>query len=455
MAEYVGQPTVIAEVASSGECGFSLVCSFIENAIGCISSVAAISCGLTLAFLGLGILCYPRLSSPSGRIVGGLDQVWPPRTCAEQKHPTIDIVAIHRLDTWAPKTWVAYRNRRNSSNGEINWLKDDNMLPQKLRDARIFTYDWNANTIGDPAEDTLLGHAKTLIRELGERDCNDTPMIFIASCFGGLLLAKAITHASIRFSDEYDVIKNTRGMIFLGTPFSGSDTAKAAEVRARLARAMRSESSDSLIRYVKNPRINLEETVEDFTRLAKDRKIPLTCFYETRTSIVLNGLFPNRIVFLIPDWLKPWIPFAKPRILVPKNSASLHTFPSLPLQVKHSLLNKFFGPDDANFKQICVELESLKAMRTDNLRQALRSFYSGSRLDIDRLSGEKLDMDRCFINLGIVHYRNDSHHRVYNDNSDKDPDAALTFEARLKVQIPPRERQLMMLGTVFWRKGLD
>lgn len=43
------------------------------------------------------------------------------------------------------------------------------MLPEKLPDARVFTYDWHADTVGDSIEDTLSGHAMTLVRGLGKR----------------------------------------------------------------------------------------------------------------------------------------------------------------------------------------------------------------------------------------------------------------------------------------------
>lgn len=48
----------------------------------------------------------------------------------------------------------------------VNWLKDDDMLPARFPDARIFTYDWPANTFYDAADDDLFGHAKTLLDKL-------------------------------------------------------------------------------------------------------------------------------------------------------------------------------------------------------------------------------------------------------------------------------------------------
>jgi hypothetical protein len=67
------------------------------------------------------------------------------------------------------------------------------MLPSIIPQARIFTYDWNANTFSNAATEGLLDHAKTLADKLVEergQKAQINPLIFIASCFGGLLLAK-------------------------------------------------------------------------------------------------------------------------------------------------------------------------------------------------------------------------------------------------------------------------
>ena len=65
------------------------------------------------------------------------------------------------------------------------------MLPAAVPQARIYTYDWNANYFQDAPVQTLFGHANNLLGLLSERQCSERPLIFIASCFGGLILAEA------------------------------------------------------------------------------------------------------------------------------------------------------------------------------------------------------------------------------------------------------------------------
>lgn len=76
------------------------------------------------------------------------------------------IIAIHGLDTQSPKTWVAWKIDGDPKSGEVHWLKDDNMLPAVIKQARIFTYDWNTNFDQSAASKNLLGHADDLLISL-------------------------------------------------------------------------------------------------------------------------------------------------------------------------------------------------------------------------------------------------------------------------------------------------
>ena len=84
----------------------------------------------------------------------------------------LSLVAIHGLDTASPRTWVAYQTEGDSSSRLVHWLKDDDMLPAMIPEARIFTYDWNANTVNDAAVEDLLGHGKTLLDKLEQKRYN-------------------------------------------------------------------------------------------------------------------------------------------------------------------------------------------------------------------------------------------------------------------------------------------
>lgn len=86
------------------------------------------------------------------------------------------------------------------------------MLPAAIPEARIFTYDWEANYFKDAPVQTLLDRADNLLTHLrAERGKTERPLIFVASCFGGLILADVsdpetaelhVANDSYRLSDE-------------------------------------------------------------------------------------------------------------------------------------------------------------------------------------------------------------------------------------------------------------
>ncbi|KAH8654873.1 hypothetical protein BGZ61DRAFT_312399, partial [Ilyonectria robusta] len=139
------------------------------------------------------------------------------------------IVAIHGLDTESPRTWE-YKKKPEHGGGVVNWLADANMLPAAIPEARIFTYDWNANCFQDAPVKAILGHSDTLLAHLAEsRGTGARPIIFVASCFGGLVLAEAVNRAAREGSPYRDVLMSIAGIIFLATPFRGSDAAQQAQ----------------------------------------------------------------------------------------------------------------------------------------------------------------------------------------------------------------------------------
>ncbi|KAK7967596.1 uncharacterized protein PG986_001873 [Apiospora aurea] len=67
---------------------------------------------------------------------------------------TLDVIAIHGLDTESPRTWIYEKNGT-----QVHWLRDSDILPAAIPEARIYTYDWNAKVFDHAPVQTLLGHA--------------------------------------------------------------------------------------------------------------------------------------------------------------------------------------------------------------------------------------------------------------------------------------------------------
>jgi len=230
----------------------------------------------------------------------GLHQEWPPLEKSTSPEIKIDIVAIHGLDTEAPKTWVAYEKEGDLNSRPVHWLKDEDMLPSVIPAARIFSYNWNANTFSDAAVDDLLGHANALLDKLHQQRCSGQqhrPIIFIASCFGGLLLSKALNLASASRSEYHDIVASTVGIAFLGTPFRGTPAASATVVRTRLASIVGMTASDRLVRDLDGKSGVFEDIVQTFSNLVHtwNSQIPIRCFYETLPTNVFRAVFHKHI----------------------------------------------------------------------------------------------------------------------------------------------------------------
>lgn len=76
------------------------------------------------------------------------------------------VIAIHGLDTNSERTWMAYAVEGDLSSEQVHWLQNHVMLPSRIPYARIFTFDWNANSHSDAAIDDLLGHATSFLQQI-------------------------------------------------------------------------------------------------------------------------------------------------------------------------------------------------------------------------------------------------------------------------------------------------
>ncbi|KAM3447621.1 hypothetical protein MY3296_008561 [Beauveria thailandica] len=142
----------------------------------------------------------------------------------------IDIIAIHGLDTKSPDTWT-WKDPRDPNNKRkwVNWL-GPGMLPTSVDRVRIFTCDWPADLLvpSNLIQKTIKEYALLLLEGIEsalftyETRRQDRPILFIASCLGGLILIMALVHADDRRSRYYYLRKATRGIIFLATPFRGT-----------------------------------------------------------------------------------------------------------------------------------------------------------------------------------------------------------------------------------------
>ena len=203
----------------------------------------------------------------------------------------------------------------------VNWLADRDMLPKFVPEARIYTYDWDANCLRDPPVQTLSGHAEKLLGIVSEhqrRHYGRRPVIFVASCFGGLILSEvqnaihvryqhfadmfqAINQAAAEGSPYRNVLFSTAGCVFLATPFQGSAASAQARWRIVVGGIMGDRASDVLVQALDRGHEVLVRRARSFARIAnaKTVRLPVFCFFETKKTELLRR-------YVSPAYL-PWL----------------------------------------------------------------------------------------------------------------------------------------------------
>ena len=118
----------------------------------------------------------------------------------------------------------------------------------------------------------------------------------------------------------------------------------------------------------------------------------------------------------------------------------------LPLNRRHVLANKFGSPECPDYQNVAEEIRHIldKIRKGTLLAQAdcwIRTkHYTAKRLEIERLSGTALSMDRCYINLAIIEQPGQTSDRS-KERSEGDSatrSSPFSLPARLKVETPDK-----------------
>ncbi|KAI0414058.1 ARM repeat-containing protein [Xylaria grammica] len=373
----------------------------------------------------------------------GLRRVYPPPGDDSIK-TEVDIVAIHGLDTHSPTTWEAWKDGDHRL--KVHWLQDKEMLPSVIKNARIFTYDWNASYDKHSSSASLLGMADGLLERLRiqrSKDENKRPIVFAL-------------HRAYEVPGYRDIFEFTVGAVFLGTPFQGSDQSfySAAQQRLVVALSAGGEVSNQMVEYLNNSdgkRGELDELVQRFRELHLQEafKFPMICFYETRETDF------TKVIDKLPREYVSCLRGKHKGILVPEHSACFQGLPKLPLEVRHSMLNKYANPEDDAFCVVSFRIKEL----VDGARKTLQAKgivslwesddwiiqhrYTLDKLKIERLSGREMPIDQCYINLAIVEQPGSGGPQPGEESENSSAQSSqFSLTTRLKVEKPAENNQV-------------
>jgi hypothetical protein len=254
-------------------------------------------------------------------------------TLHECSDATVDICFVHGLTGNRESTWTA----RGQS---TPWPQT--LLPPRLEKGRVLTYGYDAYVVRTSVASTnrLIDHAMNLLNDLStDRAVNKAtgrPLIFVAHSLGGLVCKQAILMSRNNpESHLQDMFTSTKGIVFMGTPHTGSWMADWAKVPASALGIVKS-TNKSLLNVLETDDQLLESIQTAFLAMVRGlreegRLLDVTCFFEE-------------------------LPFPLVGPVVSKSSATFAGYTPLSIHANHSNMVKFSSADETGFKRLLGEL---------------------------------------------------------------------------------------------------
>ena len=234
--------------------------------------------------------------------------------------------------------------------------------------ARIISYGYDANIVGlwkNASGDGLRGHGKTLAYAISNSRPNEAkrPLFFIAHSLGGLVTEQALL-VSLEPNEPRlkRIVPCTAGIVFMGTPHSGSSLAMWGYTLARLLdRFWR--ANKELLSVLKQRSEVLKAVEEVFQRqLTAEgalKHVKIFCFYET-------------------------VPVDMVGFVVPEESATMLPHPNCGIDANHMDMTKFTSLHDAGFTNLKGVLDDwikrAKDLKTSNTTSEAKSVASAATM---------------------------------------------------------------------------
>ena len=165
----------------------------------------------------------------------------------ENVDATVDICFVHGLTGNRDTTWTA--------EGQSHSWPQALLAPQ-LQSARILTYGYDAYVMKKSvaSANRLIDHASNLLNDLTtdrtSRRASDRPLIFVTHSLGGLVYKEAILQSRNNPEGHLKrLFEYTKGIVFMGTPHTGSWMAALAKLPAS-ALGMVKSTNKSLLKIL-------------------------------------------------------------------------------------------------------------------------------------------------------------------------------------------------------------
>ncbi|RBR07075.1 uncharacterized protein FIESC28_10821 [Fusarium coffeatum] len=252
--------------------------------------------------------------------------------------PISCIIAVHGLGSDVDRTWTW-----RQSEEPVHWLKDANMLPKVVPTARIMAFNYDSTWMFDAPRTRVELCGEDLIRSMHNlRGHCDRPVVFLAHSFGGLVVQDGLIFADREREFQY-IIKNTAGLVTLGTPSRGTRMYWIATLIARLTGLWGSHQENLSLLVYDSPQ--LRDKAQSLGRLSREvYPFPIVCFFELiQTMFIKSGFLSS---------------FCRGFVVV-EESACVSGSERLQLQTDHINLNKYWGPQDRSYLSVSGVIEKM------------------------------------------------------------------------------------------------
>ncbi|WAN69851.1 hypothetical protein BJP36_37800 [Moorena producens JHB] len=205
--------------------------------------------------------------------------------------PSADVVFVHGLGGNAISTWHP-KGKQDDDDFWPVWLGND----QLGLNIWSFGYDAEGTHWKNNSSMPLFDQASNLLDCLDIHDLGKRPLVFITHSLGGLLVKKMLSSA-LTFQKQA-ILKQTKGIVFLATPHTGSHLANLIDNIGVLAQTTVS------VKELKAHHPQLRELNEWYRENVRSLGIATKVYYETQP---VKG-----ILVVDPDSANPGIEKVKP-----------------------------------------------------------------------------------------------------------------------------------------------
>ncbi|KAK3317361.1 hypothetical protein B0T19DRAFT_290469 [Cercophora scortea] len=308
------------------------------------------------------LLCYPVAARVRRRRnAGNAVHKHGIHIISDPPNARVEIIALHGLGahpehTWtgrapspdspsppAARTWPFGSFRKPPApppaRPKVHLLKD--LLRHDFPHARILSFHHNSDWLVDSPVTTAEEIARELVADfaLHRSKSKNIPIIFICHSFGGIILKEALSLAT---TEAREIVNNTSGMIFLGTPHEGSHLSLLGAIVAALSGF--TGSASGVLLSLKHHEAQLSDLESSFRGSIEERKrthdVTIISFYEERPTMIFK-----------------WLSLG---LIVGRDSARAYSSKHIGIDTDHSGLNKCSGRDDELYEVLRRELEEIK-----------------------------------------------------------------------------------------------